>query len=432
LKKPRIEKTKSGHMTFKNYHKQHVLELTAFLDFECVLPTNEKMCQECSRLKCKCDKSFTEIVNDQYPISFCFIIVSNKNEIVHHYKYTGVNAAEHFLNHLLEQDRLWINPLFKSYEEMKLSEEQQKDFENTEVCYLCDDSFSTTTKVRDHNHFTGEYLGAACNDCNLLRRRQRLLTIYAHNGSKYDFHFIIKALTSAKRIKHIEVLPYNSEHFRTLLINRRYLFLDSLAFLQESLERLSDDLLKAKHSYPILSQSELVKTNGDIDERKLNMILRKSFFPYEYCTSLKKMKCTTELPDLEKFYSSLHEKNISEKDHQFAGKVWRTFICSTLLDYTEIYCEIDTLLLAEIFQKFRSDMHNFSGLDPAYYISLPSFAFDVLLFTTKASLPYIEDINIVHFIDSAIRGGLSFINTRQLIVENPVEEEIFYIDANVS
>jgi hypothetical protein len=39
---------------------------------------------------------------------------------------------------------------------------------------------------------------------------------------------------------------------------------------------------------------------------------------------------------------------------------------------------------------------------------------------------------MVHFIDSAIRGGLSFINTRHLTIDDASDEEIFYIDANVS
>jgi hypothetical protein len=76
------------------------------------------------------------------------------------------------------------------------------------------------------------------------------------------------------------------------------------------------------------------------------------------------------------------------------------------------------------------DMFKFSGLDPAHYISLPSFAFDVMLYTTKAHIKYLSDINMVHFIDSAIRGGLSFINTRHFRADNPAEEEIVYIDAN--
>lgn len=141
------------------------------------------------------------------------------------------------------------------------------------------------------------------------------------------------------------------------------------------------------------------------------------------------MEKTTKLPHREKFYSCLSEEIISEENHEFAKKVWRTFKCSNLLDYTELYCKIDTILLAEIFQKFRNDMIQFSGLDPANYISLPSFSFDSMLKLTKCSIELPNDINMIHFFESGIRGGMSFINTRHLKIDKP-SEEIFYIDAN--
>ena len=138
---------------------------------------------------------------------------------------------------------------------------------------------------------------------------------------------------------------------------------------------------------------------------------------------------TTALPSQDKFYSSLSEDTISEENHLFAKKVWKTFKCKNLLDYTELYCKIDTILLAEIFQKFRKDMLLFSELDPANYISLPSFSFDMMLKLTKCTIELPQDINMVHFFEASIRGGMSFINTRHLTLNN-AKESMFYIDAN--
>lgn len=151
-----------------------------------------------------------------------------------------------------------------------------------------------------------------------------------------------------------------------------------------------------------------------------------------FSTSLELMRSTTKLPGLNEFYSSLQDKSISNEDHNFALKVWKTFNCTNLLDYTELYCKIDTILLAEIFQKFRKDMLSFSGLDPARYISLPGFSFDSMLKLTKCVIELPQDINIIQFIESGIRGGVSFINTRHLEADQNCDEEIMYIDANVS
>jgi hypothetical protein len=144
------------------------------------------------------------------------------------------------------------------------------------------------------------------------------------------------------------------------------------------------------------------------------------------------MENTTSLPKMNDFYSSLSESKIAKKDHVFAKKMWKKFQCKNLIDYTELYCTLDVYILAEIFEKFRQDMMSFSNLDPARYISLPAFAFDSMLKITKSWIELPTDINMVHFIEKGIRGGVSFINTRMLTSFDEDETQIFYIDANVS
>lgn len=140
------------------------------------------------------------------------------------------------------------------------------------------------------------------------------------------------------------------------------------------------------------------------------------------------MKKTTKIPKMKHFYSSLSEKTISKDDHKFATTVWKKFKCKNLLDYTLTYCKIDTILLAEIFQSFRTKMHNFSGLDPAHYISLPAFGYDSMLKITSSQIELPQDINIVHFLENAKRGGNCFIGTRNL--KETTNSEIVYIDCN--
>ena len=49
-------------------------------------------------------------------------------------------------------------------------------------------------KVRDHCHYTEQYRGAAHNKCNLKYSVPKEISIVFHNGSKYDYRFIIKEL----------------------------------------------------------------------------------------------------------------------------------------------------------------------------------------------------------------------------------------------
>ena len=51
-----------------------------------------------------------------------------------------------------------------------------------------------TKKVRDHCHFTGKFRGAAHSICNLRYKVPREILVVIHNGSTYDYHFIVKQL----------------------------------------------------------------------------------------------------------------------------------------------------------------------------------------------------------------------------------------------
>ena len=78
---------------------------------------------------------------------------------------------------------------------------KMKSYENVKFCYICTEKFENKyvkdkkyREVRDHCHYTGEYRGAAHRSCNLKYSVPKTNPIAFHNGSKYDYHFIIKEL----------------------------------------------------------------------------------------------------------------------------------------------------------------------------------------------------------------------------------------------
>ena len=448
--KPRREETPSPELgrhivRFRRHERKHWLDYIAYLDFECILPNTKDVCKNCSSLKCKCDNiSATRIINNQIPICYSFVVLDSHDNIIHEHTYIGPDAHLDFMAHLLKQEEEWMEDLLTVKRPLQMTFKDTTIFNNTTECYMCLRFFTPDiVKCRDHDHFTGEFIGAACQRCNLRRVQENNLKIFIHNASKYDMHFLIQAIPKFKdKIRHTRVLPYNGENFRTMTINR-FEILDSLSFLQASLSQLANDLKTSKHSYNILKQTYLVREKGSFNRKRLEMVLAKSFFPYEYCTSYEKMLNTKKLPKISKFYSKLTEKSITKEEHIFAKKVWLKYGCKNLLDYCKLYCKIDVILLAEIFQKFRKEMMAFSGLDPAHYISLPAYGYDSMLLMTGAKIFLPLDIDMVHFMEKCKRGGVSFVNTRYLNanVEEKEEEEkkketerkreeIFYIDAN--
>jgi len=188
MNKPRKEIMPANDKTkifFKNYEKQHELEYIAFLDFECVLPPEKNACELCSSLKCKCDASFTDILSRQEPIGFSFVVLGPSDKIFHQETFIGEKAGEEFINHLLIEENKWIKNLLSTNKAMTMKPIDYLTFNQATHCYICESEFNAENyKCRDHNHISGDYIGAACNRCNLRRRKPSTLKIFVHNGSR--------------------------------------------------------------------------------------------------------------------------------------------------------------------------------------------------------------------------------------------------------
>ena len=88
-----------------------------------------------------------------------------------------------------------------NYEKKKmipLTTEEKIYHNEQEICYIFKKEFDTNDKkhykVRNHCHYTGKYRGAAHNICNLRYKIPKEIPVVFHNGSTYDYHFIIKEI----------------------------------------------------------------------------------------------------------------------------------------------------------------------------------------------------------------------------------------------
>ena len=153
-----------------------------------------------------------------------------------------------------------------NYEKKKiipLTNGEKEAYENQKNCYICEKEFCTDNnnkkefkrmqKVRDHCHDTGKYRGAAHSICNLNYKIPREIPMVFHNGSTYDYHFIVKQL--AKKFKgNFDCLGENTEKYITFpvpikkerendkAIIYKLKFIDSYRFMSDSLSNLVDNL----------------------------------------------------------------------------------------------------------------------------------------------------------------------------------------------
>ena len=97
-------------------------------------------------------------------------------------------------------------------------------------------------------------------------------------------------------------------------------------------------------------------------------------------------KFKEELPIKEKFYSSLTDRKISDKEYEHVLNVWNKFEMKTMKDYHDLYLKCDVLLLANVFEKFRNNRLKNYGLYPSHYLSVPGLSWDAMLKMTKIEL----------------------------------------------
>ena len=140
-----------------------------------------------------------------------------------------------------------------------LPEERNKPYEEQDVCHICrkkfhlDENDKKYQKVKDHCPDTGKFRGAAHNNCNLRHKIPKEIPVVFHNGSTYDFHFIITQLAEEFNGE-FECIGENMEKYITFsvpikkecdngkIISYKLKFIDSFRFMSTSLSSLVDNL----------------------------------------------------------------------------------------------------------------------------------------------------------------------------------------------
>ena len=170
-----------------------------------------------------------------------------------------------FCKDLKDQAMKIIN--YEKKEMIPLTDEEKESYENQKICHICEKEFSTDNKdkknhkVRDHCHYTGKYRGAAHSNCNLNYKIPKEIPVVFHNGSTYDYHFIIKQL--AREFKYyLECLGENTEKYITFSVpikkehengkttTYKLKFIDSYRFVQDSLSNLVNNLSGINNKEP--------------------------------------------------------------------------------------------------------------------------------------------------------------------------------------
>ncbi|XP_022800154.1 uncharacterized protein LOC111338012 [Stylophora pistillata] len=433
------------YLSFKNYQKQMNMPFVIYADFESLikpLDTVQADPKEC----------YTERKQQHIPISFCYYIkCSFDDRYSKRVEYTAKSDDEDVAQTFVEALEAEVKSIYKNHptKEMIFTDSDVVAFKNATCCWLCGEDFEEEKdKVSDHCHYTGKFRGAAHNSCNLKFQRPKFTPVVLHNLANYDAHLFVRNLgvsegdidcipnNEEKYIsftKHVVVDKFfNKEKEKDVEVKRELRFIDSFKFMASSLDKLVNNLAKKGESF-------FQNTRKYYSGEKLNLLMRKGVYPYEWVNSIQKLD-ETQLPPKEAFFSVLSGKGISDKDYIHAQNVWSVFGCKTFRDYHNLYNRSDVLLLADVFENFRELCKENYTLDPCWYFTAPGLAWDACLKLTEIELELLSDINMLHMFEAGIRGGISMISTRHAKANNKYMEKSFdptqpskfitYLDAN--
>ena len=80
------------------------------------------------------------------------------------------------------------------------------------------------------------------------------------------------------------------------------------------------------------------------------------------------------LPPKKRFYNTLTDIHIEDKDFLHAETVFNKFGCMNLGDYHDLYSTTDVSILADILKVFGNTCISSYGLDPAHLFTSPGLA----------------------------------------------------------
>jgi hypothetical protein len=336
---------------FKKIHLQLRCPFVAYADFECLtepaLPNNVVVGHQIKR---------TQITQNHTPCSAGLKLVSDFPQL-NNYPYesfTGVDCVQRFLRKLLVLSEMCMTFLVDD-QRLIMTPADETEYQKAEECHICRKPFNLAgpswQRVRDHDHITGRFRGAAHSKCNLGLRKTYKIPIFIHNFRGYDSHLIVMCLEHFPTVP-ISIIGQGLEKYLTLAWGGHLVFKDSFQFLDSSLETLISNLKAcARHKFKQLDTGFATSTQAQRD-----MLVRKGVYPYDFMTGWNRLDDPQLLTRVQ-FFNKLRQEACRTDDYAHAQLVWREFGCQTMRDYHELYLKTDVLLLADVFETFRQICH---------------------------------------------------------------------------
>ena len=383
-------------LKFEDYYMKVPVPIRVYADFECInQPQNTP-----------------NVLFKQIPIAVGYYQISPFGN--NYSSYFGTDCTKWFVKEMLKLE-LEANKYFKTNLELEITPQEEESFQLAEECWLCENPLDDT-KVRDHDHLTGKYRGAAHNICNIncKQKSSSFVPIFFHNFSGYDCHLIFEELLTEAYNQNYNptIIPKSLENYVSVQVGCLR-FLDSYRFLSSSL----DKLVKSLDNFPIM---KLEGMSDDLFKKKLA-------YPYEYL-NLDNFQEPLNLTK-EDYWSTLTQSYPSDDDIKRTQELIDKNKIKNGRELTMLYLKMDVLQLADVFENFVESSTRENKINPLYSYSLPGYTWKAGLKLTNIELDYIKSKELLLLLENNIRGGISSVMGDRH-VQSDENKQILYIDAN--
>ena len=322
------QKTKDTNPTieFKNIQNMMKAPYVIYADTESIIKPTDNPNTDTNTIQ----------TSEHIPCSFAYAVVRSDGKVLSQQLYRGEDCMDVFFEKL-EADLEWIRDDLKNIRKINMKKEDWDHHNAADTCWICGGDFKPYSngdsealwKVRDHDHLTGKYRGAAHSKCNLSLRIDPYRTpipVFFHNLKNYDSHHIISAIgrTEEKKtavtdkngepIMHkdregkdtnkpvtvtdggISGIVQNMEKLISFSWGQ-FRFVDSFAFLSSSLDRLVQNTPKKNLNITggVYFCLGLRRPERQLMDKKFDLVTRKGVYPYEYMDSFDRFE-EKELP----------------------------------------------------------------------------------------------------------------------------------------
>ena len=138
---------------------------------------------------------------------------------------------------------------------------------------------------------------------------------------------------------------------------------------------------------------------------KLNLLLRKGVYPYEYIDNWEKFN-ETKITEKEEVYSNLNMADITDVDYIHAKRFHQDFEIKNFVEYYNLYLNCDALFSADVFKNYRKMFWKIYHLDLVKFLFVPWLTWQATLKITEVKFELLTDIDTLLMVEKRIKGGI--------------------------